>query len=301
MPRIDRLFAKAGLKRDLGYVGLRGLAIAIWMLWVGATFAVGMPSVVIGTDRNAQDNPFVQPSDPAELGFGLSQSLLFGDVLTGDSTPGGDSQEDVLIGGLGADLLLGGFGDDVLIGGPEHFNEFSSDRSLGEQGRDIFIWSPGDGTDYVDGGIGTDAMVVGLLGEVVDGVPVFSIPRDEQAGNVFLNPDTNLPRVDVSNTPGFCRVVDASSQPDAGMELEALGLSHLVQFIVRAEVENGPEDGNNGLFRTLHLKDVEYLICASEAGGEIVVLDLTVSPPQPVDFEVIEPRAFRFRLLDIVF
>lgn len=301
MRRMDGFFAAAKVRGDWDWVGVRSLIIAILILWIGATWAVAQPSVIIGADRNAQDNPFVQPSDPMAMGFGLPQSLLFGDVLSGDAVEDAESQEDILIGGLGDDVLLGGFGDDVLIGGPEHFNEFNSDRALGGQGRDIFIWSPGDGPDYFDGGLGIDAMVVGLVGEVVDGMTEFSIQRDGLAGNVFLNPETNLPRVDVGNTPGFCQVVDAASQPDAGVELDALDLTHLVRFIVRAEVENGVEDGNNGLFRTLHLKDIEFLICASEAGGTLVVLDLTVSPPLPVELGEVEPRAFRFRLLDMVF
>ncbi len=262
-----------------------------------------MPTVIIGTDSNASNNPFVQPTGPPEAGFGNPQSLDFGDVLMGENTDDEIGQEHVLVGRLGGDVLLAGLGDDVLIGGPEHFNGLNSDRLLGDRGRDVMIWSPGDGNDWMDGGLGVDAVILGLVGEMVEGseTPVFGIQRDRGAGNVFLQPETNLPRVDVGNSPGFCRVVDAASQPGAGVELDTLGLSHLVQFIVRTEAANGVEDGNNGLHTTLHLRGVEFLICASEAGGKFVVLDLTVSPPQPVDINTIEPRAFRLRLLDIVF
>ncbi|WP_089722157.1 hypothetical protein [Candidatus Entotheonella palauensis] len=304
MTRMDRQFVTAAvLRARWRRSGLRVLIVAFFVFWGSTPLAGAMPTVIIGTDNNSEDNGFVQPPAPPEAGFGLTQSLEFSDVLIGESPDETSGQEHVLIGRLGSDVLLAGLGDDVLIGGPEHFNPLSSDRLMGDRGRDLMIWSPGDGSELFDGGLGTDAVIVGLVGELVGNseTPVFEIQRDRRGGNVFLQPETNLPRVDVGNTPGFCRVVDAASQPEAGAELDALGLTHLVQFIVRAEAENGIEDGNNGLLSTLHLKDVEWLICASEAGGEIVVLDLTVSPPQPATLDDIEPRAFRFRLLEIVF
>ena len=254
---------------------------------------------IVGNDRNSAANAFVQPSDDAESGGGRDQTLQFGDVLRGTDS------SDLLIGGLGIDILFGEGGPDVLIGGTEHFNPNNRDRAFGGSGSDIFIWSPGDGSDFFDGGSGIDAVVFGLLGEVQDdGNVEFKVSNDQVSGDVFIDPSTDTPAVDVTNSPGFCPIIDASSSSDAQTELDSLGLTHLVQFVIRG-IRNafnaGEQSDDNGLRVTLHLDAVEVLVCASEAGGEILTLDLTTSPPTEISIDSIDDETLRTELQKIVF
>lgn len=231
----------------------------------------------IGADNNFAGNPFVQPTETALSGGGIDQSLAYGDVLFGSSA------SDLLIGGLGLDVLLGDAGDDVLIGGLEHFNPLKSDRKFGGAGNDILIWGVGDGSDLLDGGPGEDVLILGLVGEAdSSGQTLFRVSNDEKAGHVFIDPATQLPAVDVSGAPGFCGVLDASSSADAPGQLQALGLQHLVRFFLREQADSfaaGTQETDNGLRQTMHLRDIEFLICPNRAGNGLEVLDLTVSPP----------------------
>ena len=243
-------------------------------------------NVQVGADNNSTGNPFVQPQDPALAGGGINQSLDFGDVLVG----GGGA--DLLIGGLGEDVLLGHGGPDVLIGGLEHFHPHKGDRKFGGPGDDILIWAPGDGSDLLDGGSGEDVLILGLVGEVVDNQIVFRVSDDQKAGAVFIHPVTQLPVVEVTNSPGFCRIIDRSSGPDAADQLRALRLQQLVRFFVRDKAdsfERGEQNTDNGLRQTMHLRDVEYLICTSREGGASEILDLSVSPPIPVTLASLPP------------
>src|SRR6266436_5224614 len=86
---------------------------------------------------------------------------LFGgagnDVLTGGSGADqlfGGAGNDTLNGKGGDDLLFGGAGNDVLIGGT------GSDQMFGEAGNDRMIWNPGEGSDLMEGGDGTDTAEV---------------------------------------------------------------------------------------------------------------------------------------------
>ena len=90
------------------------------------------------------------------------------DRLTVDGRGGDDiisasiaTMELTLVGGSGDNVLLGGPGDDRLIGG----NGFDDVR--GGKGSDVawlggdfdrFSWSPGDGSDVVDGGASRDSL-----------------------------------------------------------------------------------------------------------------------------------------------
>src|SRR5215204_3245013 len=65
-------------------------------------------------------------------------------------------------GGAGADTLLGSQGDDVLVGGDN--DDFvagnrGDDLTFMGGGNDVFQWSPGDGSDIVEGQDGKDTMV----------------------------------------------------------------------------------------------------------------------------------------------
>lgn len=245
-----------------------------------------VPNLQIGSDVNSAGNSFVQPQDPALAGGGKDQSMQSGDVLFG--TGGTDLQ----IGKLGTDILIGGAGGDVQLGGPEHFNPSNRDRAFGGPGSDVFLWSPGDGSDLYDGGPGIDTVVFGKLGEVVDGAVVFEVFKDQLAGETFVDPVTGLPILDVTNSPGFCQVIDKSSTTNT-TELDSLELDHLVRFFLRSFSQSfaaGEQADDNGLRVTLHLKSVERLVCTTEAGGEIVVLDLTTSPPTALSVSQL-PRA----------
>jgi len=254
-------------------------------------------NLIQGTDGNASQNPFVQPQDPALAGGGRDQSLESEGVLDGTL------RADVINGRLGPDVIFGSGGGDVLLGGLEHFTANNRDRAFGEQGHDIFIWKPGDGSDFYDGGKRQDAIVFGLTGELVDDDVEFQVVNDGEAGELFIDPHTGLPRVDVTNSPGFCEIIDAGSTVDAAEQLDALGLDHLVRFSIRGvrnAFEAGEQAEDNGVRVTLHLKDVEILVCTSRDGGEIEVFDLSTSPAHVIDPRALN-RTLRKRLEDIVF
>jgi hypothetical protein len=232
-------------------------------------------NVQVGRDINSSDNPFFKSQTPSRLA--PDQSLQFGDVLVG--TPGND----LLIGGLGSDVLIGNEGDDILIGGPEHGNALARDYIFGGPGDDIIIWSPGDGSDFIDGGPGRDVVIIGLVGEVVNGQQVFRVSKNRRVGQVFRSPTTNLPSVQVINAPTACQIVDRSTSPEAAMFLEQAGLTHLVQVTVRRQSGIGGVDA--AFTATLHMRDVEAIVCTGQDGSMVESFDLTVSPPAAIALE----------------
>ncbi len=184
---------------------------------------VQQPSRVVleGNDRNNIGSSILS-LNPDGPGGSPNQGLRSGDVLQAGPT------DTVMIGALGVDVLIGGNGNDVLIGGTEDFNSSvdgdergsdNRDRAFGGAGNDIFIWAPGDGSDFYDGGPGTDVIAFGVLGEQRDsdsgtaGAPFFNVnpPGSDGTANfdgIYLDPTTYLPVVSVSNSPGFCTVLD---------------------------------------------------------------------------------------------
>ena len=256
--------------------------------------------VLQGTDLNNIGNPLLS-LNPDGPGGSPNQSLRSGDVLQGGPV------NNVLIGALGVDVLLGGDGDDVMIGGTEDFNSSvdgdglgsdNRDKAFGDAGDDLFIWAPGDGSDFYDGGPGTDVIAFGLLGEErdrdggTDGAPFFNVspPGTDGSQNfdgIYLNPGTGLPSVSVSGSPGFCTVLDLSTNPS---ELAALSLDHLVRFSLRGVADAfdaGSRTDDDGLRVALSLRNVEYVVCTrrvvTEGGGSdnIEVLDISTYPPTP--------------------
>ena len=131
--------------------------------WWKKRRGIGIDKIITGSDLNNKQNPTVQPQDPAQSGGGRDQTLQFGDILKGTW------KDDLLIGRLGTDIMWGKRGNDILIGGTEDFNSFNRDRAFGGRGKDIFMWAPGDGSDFFDGGRSLDILMLGLIGEVVDG------------------------------------------------------------------------------------------------------------------------------------
>lgn len=278
-------FPSISSKTRLVLIGAGATGALSLTAWAAASFFVNTP--VEGSDLNNFDNAFIQPTDPALSGGGRDQTLQFGDVVFGNN---GD---DVLIGNLGIDVLSGWAGNDTIIGGTEHFNPLNRDRAFGGEDSDAFLWSPGDGSDFFDGGPGVDAVVFGLMGELdSNGNLVFQVSTDEQAGNVYINNSTGLPLMDITNSPGFCEVIDDSTSSWSAQELDDLGLDHLVRFFIRSAADSfeaGQQNTDNGLRVTLHLKNVEVLVCTSRDGGTIEAFNLTVSPPQQIPLNAVFP------------
>lgn len=282
---------------------LSGFITAGLMLASAQTAFANDPKIINGPDNNSALNALIQPEDPALSGEGRDQSLQFGDILFGTN------RSDIINGRLGADLMYGRRGNDVILGGLEHFNTFSRiDRAFGNRGSDIFIWKPGDGSDSWDGGKGADALIFGLTGEVVNGEVDFTVIRDQKAGELYINPHTGLPMVDVTKSPGFCEVISKSDSEEAREELQQLDLDNLVRFVlrgVRDAFEAGEQDIDNGVRVTLHTKSVEYVVCTSretgDEGGQIEVIDLTGDFPRIINLHDIRSRRLRNRLQDIVF
>jgi len=250
-------------------------------------------NVIEGNDQNTKKSP-VLSLNPGGPGGSPNQSLRAGDVLQGGVA------DDVVIGGLGVDVLLGNKGDDILIGGTEDFNSSvdgdnlladNRDRAIGGEGDDTFIWTPGDGSDFFDGGEGTDVVVFGILGELrdasqnTDGAPFFAVNPPGSDGSqdfdgVFLDAANNTPIVSVSTSPGFCSVIDQALN---AAELELLDLDKLVRFSLRNLAngfDSGAQNEDDGLRVAVSLKNTEYLVCTkrdvTENGGtdNIEVIDL---------------------------
>ena len=70
----------------------------------------------------------------------------------------------VLNGGAGNDVILGSHGNDAVNGGA------GNDVAALGNGNDLFVWNPGDGSDFVDGQGGFDTLAFNgaNLGEAVN-------------------------------------------------------------------------------------------------------------------------------------
>lgn len=252
----------------------------------------------IGSDLNRKTAALLS-LNPGGVGGSPNQSLRAGDVLTAQY-----NKDSILIGGLGVDVLIGDSGDDILIGGTEDFNSSvdgdnkgadNRDRAFGNQGDDVFIWAPGDGSDFFDGGEGTDVIVFGVIGEKRDsngsteGAPFFNVNPPTKAGSqdfdgIFLDAYYQ-PTVKVSNSPGFCSVIDKAQEQAA---LDALDIDQIIRFSLRGianQFDAKTQTEDDGLRVAVSTKNVEYLVCTkrdiTEDGGvdNIQVLDLTTQPP----------------------
>lgn len=270
------------------------------LLGLAANASAQIAAPVTGTDQNAlfSVDDTVRDFLAANRGSngGGDQSLQGGDALTGTE------DADLLIGALGIDVLFGNGGDDVLIGGTEDFNPLNRDRGFGGTGDDVFVWAPGDGNDFFDGGDDIDVLMLGVIGEQRDAngdttaAPYFNVnppsgPGSQDFDGIFTNESSGLPIVNVANGPGFCEVVDGSTDAAEQAELDALGLDHIVRFILRGPAADlGNPD--TGLRIAMHILDTEFLVCGSQTLGEIVVLDLTTSPPTAVDVSQLPRQSF---------
>ena len=249
-------------------------------------------AVQIGTDLNSKTNALLA-ENPTGPGGSSNQSLRAGDVLQGDAN------DDILIGGLGVDILIGAAGDDILIGGTEDFNSSvdgdekgadNRDRAFGEDGDDLFVWTPGDGSDFFDGGDGIDVVVFGILGELrnedntISSEPIFSVNASGTFDGIFLDA-YNQPQIRVSNTPGFCSLVNAQNYVD---EFELLDIDQIVRFSLRGfadAFDAGERSDDDGLRVSVTLKNTEFVVCtqrdfdAENGLGNVEVLDIRSGVP----------------------
>lgn len=209
----------------------------------GATTIPGSPGkdVTVGRDNDNAQNTFVQP-----LGVAAKQHMDNTDVLFGRDN------DDLLIGKKGGDTLLGGRGSDILVGGPEKGVAPNSDVLIGEEGNDINVWAPGDGSDAFLGNEGFDTMIFAPFRTNPNG----SLRIDRVAGRF-------IPRVKIDQAPQFsCQIVKVPASQRLGF-----------QFLVRFKV--------NGVTAvTVRQKDVERVLCPSPLAGRVRVASLQVANPQ---------------------
>lgn len=302
------MISKKTFASRIPLVGKMGIYSALTLLLVGCSSSENEGSqieapaaqrvVLLGSDLNNIGSSLLSLNSDGP-GGSPNQGLRSGDVLQGGST------DNVLIGALGVDVLLGGNGNDVIIGGTEDFNSSvdgdslgsdNRDRAFGGNGDDIFIWAPGDGSDFFDGGQGIDVVAFGVLGEQRDsdsgtiGAPFFNVNPPSADGSlnfdgISLDSSTYLPTLSVSTSPGFCTVLDISTNPS---ELATLSLDHLIRFSLRGianDFDAGVRTDDDGLRVSISLRDVEYVVCTRRevvdgAGVDnIEVLDITTYPP----------------------
>ena len=196
--------------------------------------------VTVGGDNDNADNPFIQPPGVTAKQHMDNTDLLFG-----------RANHDLLIGKLGGDTLLGGEHNDILIGGPEKAQAPNSDVLVGEEGNDINIWAPGDGSDMFAGNEGADTMVFAPFVEKANGSLLLTNFQGRK-----------VPHVDIDAKPNFtCTIVEVPPS-------EKLGFQHLVRFNV------------NGVPTvTVRQKDVERVFCPSPDEGKAMFARLTDDHP----------------------
>ena len=197
-------------------------------------------NVGIGLDNDNATNPFVQPP-----GVAAKQHMDNTDVLFGRDN------DDLLIGKLGGDTLLAGADDDILIGGPEKGQAPNSDVLVGDTGKDVNIWAPGDGSDAFIGNQGNDTMVFAPFVTKADGSLLLTWDHGRK-----------IPHVDIDGQPNFsCTIVRVPPS-------EKLG----AQFLVRFNINGAP-------VVTVRQKDVEKVFCTSSTDGKAQVASLTEAHP----------------------
>jgi Ca2+-binding RTX toxin-like protein len=204
--------------------------------------APGTPGkdVHFGGDEDNADNPFIQPPGVTAKQHMDNTDLLFG-----------RENQDLLVGLLGGDTLLGGEAGDILIGGPEKASTPNSDVLVGEEGKDINIWAPGDGSDAFAGNEGTDTMI-------------FAPFVEDSNGDLLLTRSNGrkIPHVDIDDQDAFsCTIVAVPPSMKLGF-----------QFLIRFNVNGNP-------VVTVRQKDVEKVFCPSPEVGKAAFANLTAAHP----------------------
>ena len=126
------------------------------MAVTGAHATVATTRLIQAFGQDGNDNISLDEANGA-----LPKANLFGgngnDTVTGGSGADqlfGQADNDTLLGKGGDDLLFGGNGDDTLTGG------VGDDQVFGEADDDRMIWSPGEGSDFNEGGAGQDTVEI---------------------------------------------------------------------------------------------------------------------------------------------
>jgi Ca2+-binding RTX toxin-like protein len=149
----DLLDNSVDVSRDqAGAILVNGGAVEV----AGGTPTVANTTRIQAFGLDGDDTMSINESNGA-----LPASNLFGgegnDTLTGGSGADqlfGQGDNDTLLGRGGVDLLFGGEGNDTLTGGA------ADDQMFGQGGNDRMIWNPGDASDLMEGGAGTDTAEV---------------------------------------------------------------------------------------------------------------------------------------------
>ena len=235
------VFPRPGRRLGIGLVA-SVLALSAVAVSANATVRPGTPAkdVTVGADNDNATNTFIQPPGVAAKQHMENTDLLFG-----------RDNDDLLVGKLGSDTLLGGAGSDITVGGPEAFATPNSDVMDGEDGADINIWAPGDGSELYVGERGYDVQVF---------APFVLRPN----GDLKLEwaNGRKVPRVDIGGQPALsCRIDRVPANQD-------LGVQFLARFLV-----------NGNLTVTVRLKDVEAVLCPSPWNGKAKIADLSVANP----------------------
>lgn len=216
----------AGLSLAAAVVGGSGVLAGV----ASAHLVPGTPAkdVHVGTDTDNASNPFIQPPGVTHRLHMANTDVVFG-----------RDNDDLLIGRRGNDTVVGGSGADILVGGPDGGRPATSnDVLLGDDGRDLAIWAPGDGNDAIVGDVGNDAVVMGPLLTDDDGL-VLERFRHRM-----------VPRADLGGRPGLtCDVILAPPE-------EQLGAQYLVRFLVHGDPVG-----------SVRIKDAERLACPSSREG----------------------------------
>ncbi len=134
----DVVSVDAGSGDDIISIGVAGTTIGIG----------GTPASIAILGAEASDGLTINGLDGNDS---INAAALPAGVV-GLSLDGGIGN-DVLVGSAGADRLIGGEGNDLVVGGR------GDDVALLGNGDDAFFWSPGDGSDIVEGQAGSDALV----------------------------------------------------------------------------------------------------------------------------------------------
>ena len=148
------------------------------VVFAGMPYQVGISSIDVDKDSITFNALGGNDSiDASKLPAGIVPIVLDGgtgnDVITGGAGDdvvfgrddndklGGGAGDDDLFGGNGNDAIDGGAGDDELIGnnGDDTITGGTgNDIALLAAGNDLFIWSSGDGSDTIEGGVDFDTL-----------------------------------------------------------------------------------------------------------------------------------------------
>ncbi|MGH2607459.1 MAG: calcium-binding protein [Tepidiformaceae bacterium] len=190
---------------------------------------------------------------------------------THPTTLNGEEGDDTLLGGSGAesfdggdgnDTILGRAGIDVMSGGPG--NDFidgdqGNETALLGDGDDTFRWDPGDGSDVIEGGAGSDTM----LFNGAAGVENFDASANggrlrffRSAGNIVMDTD-DVEIVDLNTLGGADNVVvnDLSATDVTAVNIDL------------ASPAGGAGDGAADLVKVVGTNGVDNITIAGNASG----------------------------------